>query len=60
MSDGKQQKLEEAQNEILESIKKTAATTNSHRVLHLANAYALLEGTIRPEGAHDEEDYSSA
>ena len=45
--------LEEAQLEILGKITDSVNTLGaSHRVLHLANAYALLNGSAKPSTAY--------
>jgi uncharacterized protein (DUF2342 family) len=55
MAESNAQKLEKAKGVLLDSILNAGATTNqSQAVQRLANAYALLEGTVPPISGYNE------
>jgi hypothetical protein len=55
MAESNAQKLEKAKAIVLDSIVKVGVSTNqSQAIQRLANAYALLEGTVAPiSGPHE-------
>lgn len=61
MAESNAQKLEKAKGVLLDSILKAGVTTNqSQAVQRIANAYALLEGTVRPISGYNEPTPSPA
>lgn len=61
MAESNAQKLEKAKAIVLDSIVKVGVSTNqSQAVQRLANAYALLEGTVEPISGPNEPSPKSA
>ena len=61
MAESNAQKLEKAKAIVLDSIVKVGVSTNqSQAVQRLANAYALLEGTVEPISSPNEPAAKSA
>ncbi len=61
MAESNAQKLEKAKAVVLDSIVKGGVSTNqSQAVQRLANAYALLEGTVAPISGPNESAAKSA
>lgn len=55
MAESNAQKLEKAKGVLLDSILKAGVSTSqSQAVQRIANAYALLEGTVEPISGHTE------